>query len=450
MQLRSLSPFHGISPACLGVFLPQITIALVSVMVAGCDRSILFTATAAPSAESISQSAEENPDPVSEAVAEATVAANLTQNARTWEEWHRVAQHWQEAIAQLETVSREHYHWDFAQQRLPVYHKNLTYARQQFDRLDPLKPALTKGGRASQLTRIAVDKQDWTEGVQAWKDAVAQLQIIPSTYPQYSLVQQKRVEYERKLTFSQEQLLQFHPLYQGMAKAEEAKQRAETASTMEQWESVALLWKQAIAFLVSISPDDDKAALAAPKIRDYESHLTQVHQHIAQLDPYNRALAQVESARKLQKTAHSMGEWEAVRGEWQKAIAHLKNVPVHHSKRVLAEQLLAQSQVNLANANHTVRQTDPFERAVATAETARKLTPSAFSLYDWNAIASQWQEAIALLQTVPPTHKKHPLVAQKITAYQTALDHAIQQSHQWLQSVPPPKPASNSLAKTSL
>jgi tetratricopeptide (TPR) repeat protein len=446
MQLRSLSPFKGISPACLGVSLPTITIALLSVMVAGCDHSILFTATAAPSGESMS--AEENPDPVSEAVAQATAAANLTQTASTWEEWHRVAQHWQEAIARLETVSREHYHWDFAQQRIPDYQKNLTYARQQFDRLDPLKPALNKGGRASQLTRVAVDKRDWTEGVQAWQDAIAQLQIIPPTYPNSSLLQQKRVEYERNLTFSQQQLLQFHPFYQGMAKAEEAKKRAETASNMEQWESVALLWKQAIALLASISPDDDKATLATPKIHEYESHLTQVHQHIAQLDPYNRAVAQVENARKLQKTAHSMGEWEAVRGEWLQAIAHLKTVPPNHAKIALAEQLLAESQVNLAGAGQQVRQTDPFNRAVATAETASQLTQSAFSLYDWNAIASQWQEAIALLQSVPPTHSQHPLVAQKITAYQTALDQAIQQSHQWLQPFPPTEPPSNSHAKT--
>ncbi|AFY83234.1 hypothetical protein [Oscillatoria acuminata] len=448
MQLRSLSSFHNISPACLGVSLPTMTIALLAVMIAGCNPSLLFTATGEPSAESMSESAEENPDPVSEAVAQATVAADLTQNARTWEEWDKVAQHWQEAIARLETVSKEHPHRDFAQERIPTYRINLTYARQQFDRLDPLKPALIKGGKASKLTRKAVDKRDWTAGVQAWQNALAQLEIIPPTYPQYSLVQQKRIEYERNLTFSQQQLLPFHPLYQARAKAEAAKQAAETASTIEQWENVALLWKQAIALLVSISPEDERAPLARPKIQDYESHLTQVHQHIAQLDPYNRAVAQVETARTLQKTAHSMGEWEAVREEWQKAIAHLKTVPGNHSKRVLAEQLLAESQLNLADAQQKVQQTDPFERAVATAETASQLTQSAFSLYDWNAIASQWQEAIALLQTVPPTHDKHPLVAQKITAYQTALDQAIQQSQQWLQPLPPSKPPSNSLAKT--
>ncbi|MBO0348411.1 hypothetical protein J0895_04690 [Phormidium pseudopriestleyi FRX01] len=450
MQLPSLSPFNGISPACLGIYLPPITIALLSVMIAGCNPSILFEATAAPAVESISKSAEENPDPVSEAVAKATLAANLTQSARTWEQWDRVAQHWQEAIARLETVSREHSHWDFAQQRLPVYRKNLTYARQQFDRLDPLKPALTKGGRASVLTRVARDKRDWEEGVQAWQDAVTQLQVIPATYPQYSLIQQKRVEYERNLTFSEQKLLEFHPFYQGIAKAEEAKELTKTASTMEQWEKVALVWKQALAILVSISPDDEKATLAAPKIPEYESHLTQVHQQIAQLDPYSRAVDQVESARKLEKTANSMGEWEAVRGEWQKAIAHLKSVPPSHSKRALAEQLLAESQLNLAYTGEQIEQTDPFERAVATAETASQLTKSAFSLYDWNAIASQWQEAIALLQTVPPTHSKHPLVAQKITAYQTALDYAIQQSQQWLQPFSTSSPPSNSLAKNPL
>ena len=448
MQLRSLSLLNSISPPSLGISLPPIMLVLLSLMIAGCNPSRLFMATAAPSQESMSESAEENPDPVSDAVVQATAAADLTQKARTWEEWHRVAEHWQEAIARLETVSQEHPHWDFAQQRIPTYRTNLTYARQQFDRLDPLKPALSKGGKASQLTRKAVDKRDWTEGIQAWQNALAQLQIIPPSYPHYYRVQEKRVEYERNLTFSQQQLLPFHPLYQGIAKAEAAKQAAETASTIEQWESVALLWKQAIALLVSISPEDERAQLARPKIQDYESHLTQVHQHIAQLDPYNRAIAQVESARTLQKTAHSMGEWEAVRGEWQKAIAQLKSVPPNHSKRALAEQLVAESQVNLANAGQQIRQTDPFERAVAMAETARQLTPSAFSFYDWNAIASQWQGAIALLQTVPPTHGKHPLVASKITAYQIALDQALQQSQQRLQPLPPTDPPSNSLAKT--
>ncbi len=419
-------------------------------MVVGCSHNILVTALNGSTGDPISNSAGENLDPISEAVAKASAAANLTQTASTWEEWQTVAQNWQEAVAQLETVPREHDPGNLASQKIQEYQKNLTYARQQFARLDPLKPAFNKGSRASQLTRVAATKREWEEGVQGWQEAIAHLKAIPTTYPKYPLVQQKLTEYERNLTFSEQQLSQFHPFYDGIAKAEEAAQLAQTASTMEDWEGIALLWKQAIAILESISPEDEKATLAASQINRYENYLTSTHQQIARIDPYNRAFAKAEQARKLEKTASSMVEWEEVTREWQEAVAHLESMPPSHPKSAVAQQMLTESKLNLAYAQQQVQETDPFDRAIATAESATQLTASAFSLYDWNAIASQWQEAIALLQTVPKTHSKHPLVAQKMTIYQTALEYAIQQSQQRLEpfsASPAPPP---SLAKTAL
>ncbi|HEY9837345.1 MAG TPA: hypothetical protein V6D27_10655, partial [Vampirovibrionales bacterium] len=98
MQLPHLFPIHRVSP-------PGVIIALLSILVVGCHPHILFSTTPALSTHSSPESPSETLDPVSQAVAEATAAADLTQSANTWEEWHQVAQHWQEAIARLKAVS---------------------------------------------------------------------------------------------------------------------------------------------------------------------------------------------------------------------------------------------------------------------------------------------------------------------------------------------------------
>jgi hypothetical protein len=59
---------------------------------------------------------------------------------------------------------------------------------------------------------------------------------------------------------------------------------------------------------------------------------------------------------------------------------------------------------------------------------AATITQSAASRDDWKLVVSKWQQAIALLKTVPPSHPKKGLAQQKIGEYQRNLAYAKQQA----------------------
>lgn len=70
---------------------------------------------------------------------------------------------------------------------------------------------------------------------------------------------------------------------------------------------------------------------------------------------------------------------------------------------------------------------EALERAENKAISAQNLAKSAQSKEDWNLVVSRWQQAIALLQTVPNSHPKKAIAQQKIAASQRQLAAAKQQ-----------------------
>jgi len=69
-------------------------------------------------------------------------------------------------------------------------------------------------------------------------------------------------------------------------------------------------------------------------------------------------------------------------------------------------------------------QPEPFQNAVNQALHAATLTQSAQTPEEWDIVVSHWQDAIALMDTVPPSHPKHSLAQQKVAEYQENLNYA--------------------------
>ncbi|MBG1261758.1 hypothetical protein [Nostoc commune] len=67
-------------------------------------------------------------DTFREAVSKAINAANLTQSAKSPDEWKTVVNQWQAAIALLKTVPSSSQNYTIAQQKIREYQKNLNYA----------------------------------------------------------------------------------------------------------------------------------------------------------------------------------------------------------------------------------------------------------------------------------------------------------------------------------
>jgi len=69
-------------------------------------------------------------------------------------------------------------------------------------------------------------------------------------------------------------------------------------------------------------------------------------------------------------------------------------------------------------------QSDPFREAVNKAMSAATTAQTAKSKDEWNLVASQWQEAIALMQAVPSSHPKFTVAQEKAVEYQSKLEYA--------------------------
>ncbi len=73
---------------------------------------------------------------------------------------------------------------------------------------------------------------------------------------------------------------------------------------------------------------------------------------------------------------------------------------------------------------------ESYSRALDKAESAENIALTARSQDDWNLVASQWQQAISLMRSVPASHAYHKQAQTKLGTYQRALAQAKSRSTQ--------------------
>lgn len=83
---------------------------------------------------------------------------------------------------------------------------------------------------------------------------------------------------------------------------------------------------------------------------------------------------------------------------------------------------------------------EAFPQAVNAAMKAATLTQSAGTSEQWKTVARLWEEAIALMQAVPPHSPDRDLAQQKAIEYQRNLQYAQQRAIATAQAPPPPPP----------
>lgn len=74
-----------------------------------------------------------------------------------------------------------------------------------------------------------------------------------------------------------------------------------------------------------------------------------------------------------------------------------------------------------------------FEKAVMTAANAAELAKVAQTAQEWALVAQSWQDAIALIQTIPATDEKFAIAQQRLPDYQQQLQAAQQRAAQLAQ-----------------
>lgn len=89
------------------------------------------TETAETSEAAETEPAATAPDYFQQAIDRATSAVNISQNARSQDDWGLVASRWRQAIALLQAVPSSSANYAQAQAKITEYQSNLTYAEQQ-------------------------------------------------------------------------------------------------------------------------------------------------------------------------------------------------------------------------------------------------------------------------------------------------------------------------------
>lgn len=85
-------------------------------------------------------------------------------------------------------------------------------------------------------------------------------------------------------------------------------------------------------------------------------------------------------------------------------------------------------------------QKDTFDDASDAAASAATITQSAKSKYDWDLVASKWEEAIVLMKAVPSSSKNYALAQRKAAEYQKSLVFAAKKAGR-APNVSSPKPS---------
>ena len=108
------------------------------------------------------------------------------------------------------------------------------------------------------------------------------------------------------------------------------------------------------------------------------------------------------------------------------------NGVTHSSKTVVSPtQRTTSVQAPAASASN---QPSSFDLALDKADSASSISQSAQSSDDWQLVASQWQDAIALMQMLPNNSPYKAIAKTKITEYQQRLVYAQQQANHITQS----------------
>jgi parvulin-like peptidyl-prolyl isomerase len=137
------------------------------------------------------------------AVNHAMSAADLTQNAATPEDWDRVSQNWQQAIALMRAVPVDHEYYTVAREKVIEYQGYLEYASLQAQNPNGIfRAAVNQAIAAVNSTEIARFPEEWEQAVQDWTRAIELMETVSEDHPQYETARDKAAEYQTYLAYA--------------------------------------------------------------------------------------------------------------------------------------------------------------------------------------------------------------------------------------------------------
>jgi hypothetical protein len=139
-------------------------------------------------------------------------------------------------------------------------------------------------------------------------------------------------------------------------------------------------------------------------------------------DSFGDAVNKATNAANLAGSAQSDTQWRQVVAEWQNAIALMKSVPPSSSNYDVAQNRVGQYQQNLATIKRRINR--PFQQGIDAAQNAAFFAQTAKSKAEWESVASQWDQAIAFMKSVPQSNPNYAVAQNRVVLYQQNLNAA--------------------------
>ena len=285
-----------------------------------------------------------------------------------------------------------------------------------------IETAQAQGERALSDLTLTADLQAVTAAKKQLNRSVRSLQPIPFWSPHHSKAQAVLPTFESQL-FALDRV----SIAQGQAwEAALASQDAPHPS--ETWEEIAGLWRDAIATLETIPPENDVRRLADRKLAEYRANLSTIKVRIDAEASAEARLREAQQAATLAtataQQASTLEDWETALENWELAIEQIDQIPQGTLPYSEAQAL----QPDYREQMEVVRDRTLQERnASRNLSRAKQLASDAqrVAIEDqWTIAVQTWTAALSQVRDIQPGTSAHT-EAQPLTAqYQQSLEKA--------------------------
>jgi hypothetical protein len=244
-----------------------------------------------------------------------------------------------EAIRILEAIPLWSSYHPQAEERLKVY-------QAQAERVDEMVTALqTAAKAASKSENPPHPVARWAEIQGLWREAIARLEVLPTTSNLQPLAQQKIRVYKVNLAEANQRLAKEREAQVRLQEAKDAaliaQARQGVAQSLEHWQLVYATWEIAMKRLKAIPQGttayDEAKQLSALYLPKMASARDKKSQEQFAANAYNQGLRLAQWA----KNAQMDNQWTVALGHWRNALSYLNQIPKNSFYYTKAQSLVS-------------------------------------------------------------------------------------------------------------
>ncbi len=279
---------------------------------------------------------------------------------------------------------------------------------------------------SQQLTRNARSEEELAKLHTQFKTATTDLKNIPGWSPRHQ-------EAEQLLLNLSGQSEKIKLVLNALQSASLAELKTETpVNNIQQLHKKQQLWREAIAPLEGINPQNELYGLVQGKLSLYRLRLQTVNQQLLNEEKWSKKLADSKSVAKVAATwetkAKSLKDLQRVQSTWQVVVNALRIIPQTSPEYEQAQNLLVDYKLKLATARDraTFEQlaAKSYQQAINTANQAKRYEQQ----NQWQAARANWSLALNTLKQIQAESFSYSQAQLLIEPYTNAFNQAEQQA----------------------